>query len=69
MKLLVAACLHLHPEHKAGVSSSKARSDKVKSPVAILPLRDLFVKHLLNVYGSHSGIACLTLILLTWGIF
>ena len=37
MKLLVPACLHLHPEHKAGVSSSKARIDEVKSPVVILP--------------------------------
>jgi hypothetical protein len=38
MKLLVPVCLHLHPEQEAGVSSSKARSDKIKSPVVILPL-------------------------------
>jgi len=68
MKLLVPAFRHLYPEHKAGVSNSKSRSDKVKSPAVILPLRDLFVNHLLNVYGSHSGTSSLTLILLMWRI-
>ena len=69
MKLLVPACCHLYPEHKAGVSSCKAKSDKVKSPAVILPLRDLFVNHLLNVYGSHSGTSCSTHILLMWRIW
>ena len=69
MKLLVPACPYLYPEHKAGVSSSKARSGKIKSPVIILPLKDLFVNQLLNVYGPHSGTSFVTRILLTWRIW